>query len=100
MLTRRRLVTGLLIATPFLPFIAWFVWWSVQSPFPVQAYERLRLGMTPVKVEKAIGVPPGWYAAHRIGGTRSGPFGRCVRESGLPWASLPVTLGEWIDSGL
>ena len=102
MLTRRRFVTVLLIATPFLPFIAWFVWWSVFSPFPVRAYERLRLGMTPMEVEKAIGVPPGRYDEWEPprGGITSGQFGIDLRESGLPRASLPHSFPEWRDSDL
>jgi hypothetical protein len=54
--------------------------------------------MTPLEVEKAIGVPPGSYAATMP--LSSGRFGTHLRESGLPSASLrsdsDLTLEEWI----
>jgi hypothetical protein len=39
----------------------WFLW---SAPFPVRAYERIRLGMTGEEVETAIGGPPThWFWA-------------------------------------
>src|SRR5262245_36009970 len=102
MLTRRRLLIGLLIATMLIvPAGGWAVWRAIAKPAPLRAYERLRLGMTLTEVEEAIGAPPGIHTdispaflARR--------FPQHVRESGLPsetaeadWVHAKLTVERW-----
>jgi hypothetical protein len=88
MLTRRRLLICLLIATLLIvPIGGWVVWRALYVPEPVRAYERLRLGMTREEVTQAIGMPQGNY------GSRDLPLGMIAstsvnREAGLSQADL------------
>ncbi len=60
-------------------------WWFTPVPVALRAYPLLRPGMTSGEVNSAIGVPPGYYASYLPrGGTTSGPFGRLVKQTGLP----------------
>src|SRR5690349_11910920 len=66
----------------------------VLSPPGPSAYRRLRLGMTASEVHAAIGVAPGYYSTRprRPGGGLSGQFAFTVKEAGVPWALVSVTL--------
>jgi hypothetical protein len=82
MLTRRRLLICLLIATLLIvPVAGWVVWREITKPEPVRAYERLRLGMTHEEVQTAIGAPQEDFDL---------PWGdlTIIREIGLPSAHL------------
>jgi hypothetical protein len=101
MLTRRRLLIGLLIAmAPIAPVVCWTVWRAISLPRPIRAYERIRLGMTPAEVERAIGMPPGEFAPLTASMSRGYP--QYIRESGLPsetadaeWVHAKVTVQRW-----
>jgi hypothetical protein len=101
MLTRRRLLIGLLIAMALIaPVVCWSVWRAISLPRPIRAYERIRLGMTPDEVERAIGMPPGEFAPLTAYMSRGYP--QYIRESGLPsetadaeWVHARMTVQRW-----
>src|SRR4026208_140284 len=67
---------------------------KLRDPWGVRLYNQVRLGMTLHEVKGVIELPPGDYCTRKTGselgmGTRSGPFGFTVRETGLREESLP-----------
>jgi hypothetical protein len=61
---------------------------------PVLAYSRIKLGMTLVEVEAAIGMPAGDYSSTPNLRPRMGPFGNHINESGIPSTCLPDAAGN------
>jgi hypothetical protein len=67
---------------------AYLAWRS--EPISPAGYERVRLGMTAVEVETALGLPAGdYYTRHPRLGINSGPFVTVLSESGIPSDDLP-----------
>jgi hypothetical protein len=62
--------------------------WLRPAPFPVSAYNRIRLGMTPQEVAVAIGVPPGYQDGIIPMPPRMCPTGKYIRQTGLPSTDL------------
>jgi hypothetical protein len=92
MLTRRRLLICLLSATLLIvPVGGWVAWRMIPVPTQVQAYERLRLGMTLGEVEKVIGAPPGLQHETL---TQANPT--LIHESGIPFINWQ---DGWPNSG-
>jgi hypothetical protein len=77
-----------------LVLIASGVYLATIDPSPVPAYDRIRLGMTLNEVEAAIGMPAGNYSGTPNLSPRMGPFGKFVKESGLPSTCLPDAVGR------
>src|SRR5262249_22286451 len=79
---RRRIfwsATGLLVLAA-----SWLLWNWLIPPFPIRAYERLRLGMTQEEVETAIGLPPGYYDGVGPMPVSMSGIVSIFREAGLP----------------
>ncbi len=107
-MTRRRWVYLGLAVLLALGLAVRFFW---PSPFPVRAYERLRLGMTKSEVEAIIGEPPTRCNFFRYSvpiGSISPPdlpvIGSRLRETGIRCADVregqPLDGWEWEDGGL
>jgi hypothetical protein len=54
---------------------------ATREPWPVRAYDRLKLGMTREEVEGVVGMPAGNYRTPIMGM----PLWRLGREAGIPW---------------
>jgi hypothetical protein len=82
-MTRRRLLTCLLIATLLIvPIGGWVAWRALYVPEPARAFERLRRGMTGPEVDAAIGMPPGNYRTRSSGAIGSIVFRETVNGIG------------------
>jgi hypothetical protein len=99
---RRRLLILLLATLVIVPVAGWVVWRAATKPEAVKAYERLRLGMTKGEVEKAIGMPPGYYRSYPRVGIQDGNYVRQIGPmpdaAGRPISSLPYyegTVERW-----
>jgi hypothetical protein len=93
---KKRIIWGLAGAV-MLGLAAWMLW---PTPFPVRAYERIRLGMTPDEVQATIGhagqpAPPPALVPFRWL-----PFQRYVRQQGLDVMELAESVGNMLPSQL
>ena len=73
-------------ATVLVTCLALGCFFLVKRQFsPPAAYARIKLGMTLVEVEKAIGLPPGWYSSTPPMPISMSPSCTLIQESGLPY---------------
>jgi hypothetical protein len=71
----------------------WLLTQWVAKPFPVRAYERLRLGMTETEVNATIGMPPGYYDGIGPMPLSMSSIGEISQETGLPHRNLYLEHG-------